>query len=607
MVDCVWTGDGTKHSPLSSLPSPLVALGDRLALRSGLLEITYDTGARVILQGPVTYEVESPTGGYLSVGKLTARLEKGSKTQQYANPKRQRGARGEDDFSGSANQKSEILNQKSPDLCPLTSDLFAIRTPTAIVTDLGTEFGVEVDKQGDTASHVFRGEVEFRAQNADGDQQPIRLTENQSAWIESDGNRVATVSRDAARAKTFVRAMPAPPRRVPIKLFNTGQDVKDGSPDPNWQIVAASNDPAFKPRAAMATKPLSGSWMANEPGESKWISAVADSSPMPNNATYTFRNSFDLAGLRPQTARLHGQFIADDRVRAIRLNGHNVRVPDHDSGQSDFFHPFTIGSGFVDGVNVLEIDVENGRSESSPASVRNVHAAGDTTLFHDDFESTSSASAAPFPDKSGNYDPTGGRPGCWAVTETSPSAVQVTTSVVTPDPGPYQGAKYLRLRRVVHGKDEASARAAFAAPVIPGDRLRIAAAVYVPAVEQQTAEIVQITVGGAINLIANYRGGRSVASRTNDAVSHDTGLNFTAGKWQRWQIDYDVGATTCTLAIDGRSASNIPVSTVDFVKDAEFWATPFAANPIYVDDVLVLATSGPMGLRVELEGTAQQR
>ena len=54
----------------------LLHLGDRLALRSGLLEITYDTGGKVILQGPVAYELESPAGGYLSVGKLTARLEK---------------------------------------------------------------------------------------------------------------------------------------------------------------------------------------------------------------------------------------------------------------------------------------------------------------------------------------------------------------------------------------------------------------------------------------------------------------------------------------------------------------------------------------------------
>ena len=39
------------------------------------MEITYDTGAKVILQGPVTYEVQSKDGGYLSLGKLTARVE----------------------------------------------------------------------------------------------------------------------------------------------------------------------------------------------------------------------------------------------------------------------------------------------------------------------------------------------------------------------------------------------------------------------------------------------------------------------------------------------------------------------------------------------------
>ena len=61
----------------SLIPNPqsLVSLGDRFALASGLMEITYNTGAKVILQGPVTYEVEA-NGGYLAVGKLTGKLEK---------------------------------------------------------------------------------------------------------------------------------------------------------------------------------------------------------------------------------------------------------------------------------------------------------------------------------------------------------------------------------------------------------------------------------------------------------------------------------------------------------------------------------------------------
>ena len=68
MADCKWRGDAVRSST--------VVLKDRYDLASGCLEITYDTGATVLLQGPATYEVESQNGGYLSVGKLTAKLEK---------------------------------------------------------------------------------------------------------------------------------------------------------------------------------------------------------------------------------------------------------------------------------------------------------------------------------------------------------------------------------------------------------------------------------------------------------------------------------------------------------------------------------------------------
>ena len=85
MVDCKWeegAGDGGPGTGAENQKSEirnqksLVTLGDKFALASGLMEITYDTGAKVILQGPVAYEVEAPTGGFLSVGKLTARMEK---------------------------------------------------------------------------------------------------------------------------------------------------------------------------------------------------------------------------------------------------------------------------------------------------------------------------------------------------------------------------------------------------------------------------------------------------------------------------------------------------------------------------------------------------
>ena len=95
-VDCRWAeglGFRVQESWAANLKSEirnqrsLVALGDTFALASGLMEITYDTGAKVILQGPCTYEAESAAGGFLSLGKLTARVN--SVKPQAANPKSQ--------------------------------------------------------------------------------------------------------------------------------------------------------------------------------------------------------------------------------------------------------------------------------------------------------------------------------------------------------------------------------------------------------------------------------------------------------------------------------------------------------------------------------------
>ena len=85
------------------------------------MEITYDTGAKVILQGPVTYEVESAAGGYLSIGKLTARVAKRD------------GGRGERESKSPNLQISKsTINPQSP----IPNPLFSVRTPTATVTDL---------------------------------------------------------------------------------------------------------------------------------------------------------------------------------------------------------------------------------------------------------------------------------------------------------------------------------------------------------------------------------------------------------------------------------------------------------------------------------------
>lgn len=154
-VGLVW--DGTRR----------VSLGQKLTLVSGLMEITYNNGAKVILQGPVEYKVDSPVGGYLSVGKLTGNVATAS-------------AKG-----------------------------FLVRTPIATVTDLGTEFGVEVRESGTSCVHVFHGTVEFQSTEPGGRlDQAVRLTENESAQMEKgNGSRRPTVCRGIADPAAFVRSV----------------------------------------------------------------------------------------------------------------------------------------------------------------------------------------------------------------------------------------------------------------------------------------------------------------------------------------------------------------------------------------------------------------
>jgi hypothetical protein len=221
-VDCVFDNDQCRmlnaelqaqktdihHSSFITQHS-LVHLGDKFTLSSGLMEISYDTGAKVILQGPVSYEVESRDGGYLSVGKLTAKLEQKSEV---------RGQRSE-----SANQKSEIINPK-----------FAVRTPTAIVTDLGTEFGVEVDNQGATTSHVFRGSVRVQATSNDGrvEGEARVLHENESARVVDSGRQgggnPAITTAPSAKPPALVREIPRQGSKPVIKTFDLVDVVAGG-------------------------------------------------------------------------------------------------------------------------------------------------------------------------------------------------------------------------------------------------------------------------------------------------------------------------------------------------------------------------------------------
>ena len=113
--------------------------GRQLHLEKGLLQITYDTGAVVLMAGPATYKIESDNAGSLDRGKLTARVE------------------------------------------TIEAEGFTINTPNARFVDLGTEFGVKVDEQGREEAHVFAGRVNAETKLSGGGwSAPLALVQGQA-------------------------------------------------------------------------------------------------------------------------------------------------------------------------------------------------------------------------------------------------------------------------------------------------------------------------------------------------------------------------------------------------------------------------------------------
>ena len=136
-----------------------LAAGDRLELESGRVELWYPDGVRIVLEGPCNYIVEGRRAGRLQRGKLVAQI-----VQQSVRS-------------------------------------FTINTPTARVEDLGTEFGVEVQEDGDAEVIVLSGEVEVVDQAERRER--IRLIERQSAHIASSGTIAKREEVDVGRVDTL--------------------------------------------------------------------------------------------------------------------------------------------------------------------------------------------------------------------------------------------------------------------------------------------------------------------------------------------------------------------------------------------------------------------
>jgi hypothetical protein len=226
--DVAWS-DNTSASTTAPQPDLFTSLfpGQRLAFDRGLLELAFDSGARVILEGPIACEITSASAARLDRGRLTATVTKV--------PGMQAGPR------------------------------FAVETPTATVTDIGTSFGVAVSEAGLTDVSVFDGLVDMlprlQEQAGAGDPTAVRLATGESAAITAPGK----VSRHSPRGViAFRRSMPkAAPSVPPGPSPSRWNDARAA-------VIYRDSFPGSGPLAGSSPSRRSGT------GDAAWTAPAAD-------------------------------------------------------------------------------------------------------------------------------------------------------------------------------------------------------------------------------------------------------------------------------------------------------------------------------------------
>jgi hypothetical protein len=194
-----WAGSG----PAWGVWSP-VGTGSRLELASGLAEVSLLGGGRIILEGPTVLEVLAADRVAVERGTVAARC---------------------DGRGGAGNT------------IPLT-----IETPSVVIEDLGTEFGVGVAGDGTADVHVFEGLVQLRPAVMAEDAVSPRLAAGDARQVLRDGRvRPAT----AGFARRIVRVFPGreppepPPEWVAEEAVVVYSDRFTGSGDPAGTMPAA--------------------------------------------------------------------------------------------------------------------------------------------------------------------------------------------------------------------------------------------------------------------------------------------------------------------------------------------------------------------------------
>jgi ferric-dicitrate binding protein FerR (iron transport regulator) len=168
------------------------AVGDRLQLTDGAIELTFDAGAQVTVFAPADFTITSGTSINCKRGRVTTLV----------------GERGKG---------------------------FVISTPQAKVVDLGTQFGLSISDSGETEVVVFQGSVDM-SYSAKADAPARRLFQGEALMLNNAGKfeRVVSVQRN-----DFLTTVDGIRRRSPEPVISDVSDnIRPSEGVKSYQIVS---------------------------------------------------------------------------------------------------------------------------------------------------------------------------------------------------------------------------------------------------------------------------------------------------------------------------------------------------------------------------------
>jgi hypothetical protein len=158
-TDCVWDG------PIHPQPGDRLTAG-ALGLRKGTAEIRLTSGVDLLVEAPANLELTDIGNSVLRTGRLVVRV-------------------------------------------PSTATGYAVDTPKARIVDLGTEFGVDVQADGETVVRVFAGAVVAELKEPDSSGQGSRrLAAGETVRIDASG--AVELQKVAFSPERFLRTFSTP-------------------------------------------------------------------------------------------------------------------------------------------------------------------------------------------------------------------------------------------------------------------------------------------------------------------------------------------------------------------------------------------------------------